>query len=138
MSNPDDQEERFGNLEKDVAVIAVKQDTQMEILTEMRATLNQQTQILQSFLVLEQKHVTLANEFSDLKKDYSGTKNEVVRAVSMMRGIVFAGAIFVSVIVGMGLYIYNDKIDMLNRHDEALRGFVSGLLEGGEKVAVTQ
>jgi len=127
MISHEAQEERFGNLEKDVAVIVIKQDTQMEILTEMRATLNQQTQILQSFLVLEQKHATLASDFSDLKKDYSTTKSEVIRAVSMMRGIVLAGAIFVSVIVGLGLYIYDDKVNMLNRHEDVLRGIISAV-----------
>lgn len=127
MISHEAQEERFGNLEKDVAVIVIKQDTQMEILTEMRATLNQQTQILQSFLVLEQKHATLASDFSDLKKDYSTTKSEVIKAVSMMRGIVLAGAIFVSVIVGLGLYIYYDKVNMLNRHEDVLRGIISAV-----------
>lgn len=127
MISHEAQEERFGNLEKDVAVIVIKQDTQMEILTEMRATLNQQTQILQSFLVLEQKHATLASDFSDLKKDYSTTKSEVIKAVSMMRGIVLAVAIFVSVIVGLGLYIYDDKVNMLNRHEDVLRGIVSAV-----------
>jgi len=127
MISHEAQEERFGNLEKDVAVIVIKQDTQMEILTEMRATLNQQTQILQSFLVLEQKHATLASDFSDLKKDYSTTKSEVIKAVSMIRGIVLAGAIFVSVIVGLGLYIYDDKVNMLNRHEDVLRGIISAV-----------
>lgn len=127
MISHEAQEERFGNLEKDVAVIVIKQDTQMEILTEMRATLNQQTQILQSFLVLEQKHATLASDFSDLKKDYSTTKSEVIKAVSMMRGIVLAGAIFVSVIVGLGIYIYDDKVNMLNRHEDVLRGIISAV-----------
>lgn len=127
MISHEAQEERFGNLEKDVAVIVIKQDTQMEILTEMRATLNQQTQILQSFLVLEQKHSTLASDFSDLKKDYSTTKSEVIKAVSMIRGIVLAGAIFVSVIVGLGLYIYDDKVNMLNRHEDVLRGIISAV-----------
>lgn len=127
MISHEAQEERFGNLEKDVAVIVIKQDTQMEILTEMRATLNQQTQILQSFLVLEQKHATLASDFSDLKKDYSTTKSEVIKAVSMMRGIVLAVAIFVSVIVGLGLYIYDDKVNMLNRHEDVLRGIISAV-----------
>jgi hypothetical protein len=127
MISHEAQEERFGNLEKDVAVIVIKQDTQMEILTEMRATLNQQTQILQSFLVLEQKHATLASDFSDLKKDYSTTKSEVIKAVSMMRGIVLAGAIFVSVMVGLGLYIYDDKVNMLNRHEDVLRGIISAV-----------
>lgn len=127
MISHEAQEERFGNLEKDVAVIVIKQDTQMEILTEMRATLNQQTQILQSFLVLEQKHATLASDFSDLKKDYSTTKSEIIKAVSMMRGIVLAGAIFVSVIVGLGLYIYDDKVNMLNRHEDVLRGIISAV-----------
>jgi hypothetical protein len=127
MISHEAQEERFGNLEKDVAVIVIKQDTQMEILTEMRATLNQQTQILQSFLVLEQKHATLASDFSDLKKDYSTTKSEIIKAVSMMRGIVLAGAIFVSVMVGLGLYIYDDKVNMLNRHEDVLRGIISAV-----------
>lgn len=127
MISHEAQEERFGNLEKDVAVIVIKQDTQMEILTEMRATLNQQTQILQSFLVLEQKHATLASDFSDLKKDYSTTKSEVIKAVSMMRGIVLAGAIFVSVMVGLGLYIYDDKVNMLNRHEDVLHGIISAV-----------
>lgn len=127
MISHEAQEERFGNLEKDVAVIVIKQDTQMEILTEMRATLNQQTQILQSFLVLEQKHATLASDFSGLKKDYSTTKSEVIKAVSMVRGIVLAGAIFVSVIVGLGLYIYDDKVNMLNRHEDVLHGIISAV-----------
>lgn len=114
------EEQRMGKLERDVTIISVKQDTQMEILTEMRSTLTQQTHILQSFLVLEQKHSALAEDFSDLKKDYSATKGEVVKAVSMMRGVVLAGMVFVSAIVGMGVYMYNDKVDVLNRHESIL------------------
>jgi len=37
-----------------------------------------------------------------------------------MRGIVLAGMVFVGMLVGMGLYIYSDKIKLLDKHEVAI------------------
>lgn len=110
MSN---EQERFSKLESSVAVLDTKID-------DMRKMLENQTTILSKFLVLEERHNNFENELKTLKEDYKSIKEEALKVVGAFRAIVFGGAIFVSAIVGLGLYIYNDKIDMLNKHEQSL------------------
>lgn len=108
MSN---EQERFSKLESSVAVLDTKIDNTNKLLDDMRKMLENQTTILSKFLVLEERHNNFENELKTLKEDYKSIKEEALKVV---------GAIFVSTIVGLGLYIYNDKIDMLIKHEQIL------------------
>jgi hypothetical protein len=86
----------------------------------MTKMLENQTTILSKFLLLEERHNSFENELKLLKNDYKGSKEELLKAIGAFRAIVCGGAIFVSTIVGLGLYIYNDKVEMLQRHEQIL------------------
>jgi len=117
MSN---EQERFSKLESSVAVLDTKIDNTNKLLDDMREMLENQTTILSKFLVLEERHNNFENELKTLKEDYKVSKEEALEVVGAFRAIMFGGAIFVSTIVGLGLYIYNDKIEMLGRHEQIL------------------
>lgn len=117
MSN---EQERFSKLESSVAVLDTKIDNTNKLLDDMRKMLENQTTILSKFLVLEERHNNFENELKTLKEDYKSIKEEALKVDGAFRAIVFGGAIFVSAIVGLGLYIYNDKIDMLIKHEQIL------------------
>lgn len=114
------EQERFSKLESSVAVLDTKIDNTNKLLDDMRKMLENQTTILSKFLVLEERHNNFENELKTLKEDYEVSKEEALKVVGAFRAIVFCGAIFVSTIVGLGLYIYNDKIEMLDRHEQIL------------------
>ena len=114
------EQERFSKLESSVAVLDTKIDNTNKLLDDMRKMLENQTTILSKFLVLEERHNNFENELKTLKEDYKVSKEEALKVVGAFRAIVFGGAIFVSTIVGLGLYIYNDKIEMLDRHEQIL------------------
>ena len=114
------EQERFSKLESSVAVLDTKMDNTNKLLDDMRKMLENQTAILSKFLVLEERHNNFENELKLLKNDYKMSKEELLKAIGAFRAIVFSGAIFVSTIVGLGLYIYNDKIEILDRHEQIL------------------
>lgn len=117
---PRDEQERFSKLETSVAVLDTKMDNTAILLDDMRKMLENQTAILSKFLLLEERHNNFENELKLLKNEYKGSKEELLKAIGAFRAIVFGGAIFVSTIAGLGLYIYNDKIEMLNKHEQIL------------------
>jgi hypothetical protein len=114
------EQERFSKLESSVAVLDTKMDNTTKLLDDMRKMLENQTVILSKFLVLEERHNNFENELKLLKNDYKMSKEEFLKAIGAFRAIVFSGAIFVSTVVGLGLYIYNDKIEVLERHEQIL------------------
>lgn len=115
-----DEQERFSKLETSVAVLDTKIDNTNKLLDDMRKMLENQTAILSKFLLLEERHNNFENELKMLKNDYKMSKEELLKAIGAFRAIVFSGAIFVSTIVGLGLYIYNDKVEILQRHEQIL------------------
>lgn len=117
---PRDEQERFSKLETSVAVLDTKIDNTNKLLDDMRKMLENQTAILSKFLLLEERHNNFENELKMLKNDYKGSKEGLLKAIGAFRAIVFSGAIFVSTIVGLGLYIYNDKVEILQRHEQIL------------------
>lgn len=117
---PRDEQERFSKLETSVAVLDTKMDNTAKLLDDMRKMLENQTAILSKFLLLEERHNNFENELKLLKNEYKRSKEELLKAIGAFRAIVFGGSIFVATITGLGLYIYNDKIEMLNKHEQIL------------------
>ena len=107
-------------LKVDVGKLETKLDNQDAKLDGIQSSMTRTIEILQSFLLLEQKHSTLQTEFTELKNDYQVNKTEIVKAMGMVRGVVLAGMIFISTIIGMGWYIYSDKIEQLNKHEQRI------------------
>ena len=115
--------ERFSSIEKtvgdlsiNIAVLDTKMDSTTKKLDEINNHMAVQTQILNKFLVLEDRHTNLESNFKRLSEDYSNTKGEMLKAVGAYKAIVFAGGIFVSALVGMGLYVFEDKMRILQKH----------------------
>lgn len=106
-----------GGVKTEIAVVKEKIDEQDKHLKEIKEEAKLQTNILSKLLTLTDRHDNFEKEFKFLKEDYGKHKEEIIKLVGTMRGIVLAGAIFVGMIVGMGLYIYSDKTIVLSSHE---------------------
>ena len=113
-------DERLTKLEVSVGVLDTKMDATGKKLDDVALLLQNQTAILGKFLAYEERANNFEADFSVLKADYSATKLDVLKTLTTYRAIVLSGVVFVSTIIGLGLYIYNDKIDMLDRHEQIL------------------
>ena len=115
-----DIQQTVGGVKTEVAVVKEKIDEQDKHLQEIKENMKLQTSILNKLLTLTDRHDNFEREFKCLKEDYGRHKTEIIKLVGTMRGIVLSGAIFVGMIIGMGLYIYTDKVKMLDRHESAI------------------
>jgi len=109
-----------GGVKTEIAVVKEKIDEQDKHLKEIKEEAKLQTNILSKLLTLTDRHDNFEKEFKFLKEDYGKHKEEIIKLVGTMRGIVLAGAIFVGMIIGMGTYIYTDKVKLLDRHEAAI------------------
>lgn len=106
-----------GEVNTEIAVVKMKIDGQDKHLQEIKGDMRLQTNILNKLLTLTDRHDNFEKEFKGLKEDYVVHKEDILSLVGTMRGIVLAGAVFVSMLAGMGLYIYSDKIKLLDKHE---------------------
>jgi hypothetical protein len=113
-------EAEVGGVKTEIAVLNTKMDSTHQLLHKMSLGQEVQTEILSKFLVLEVKHNDSVQELTNLKKDYQVNKEATSLIINRVWGIVMAGMVFVSCIVGMGMYIYNDKVKELDRHESAI------------------
>jgi len=104
----------------EIAIVKIKIDGQDKHLQEIKEDMRLQTNILNKLLTLTDRHDNFEKEFKGLKEDYITHKEDILSLVGTMRGIVLAGAVFVSMLAGMGLYIYSDKIKLLDKHEVAI------------------
>ena len=109
-----------GGVKTEIAVVKEKIDEQDKHLKEIKEEAKLQTNILSKLLTLTDRHDNFEKEFKFLKEDYGKHKEEIIKLVGTMRGIVLAGAILVGMIIGMGTYIYTDKVKLLDRHEAAI------------------
>ena len=109
-----------GEVNTEIAIVKTKIDGQDKHLQEVKGEMRLQTNILNKLLTLTDRHDNFEKEFKSLKEDYIVHKEDILSLVGTIRGIVLAGAVFVSMLVGMGLYIYSDKIKLLDKHEVAI------------------
>lgn len=109
-----------GGVKTEIAIVKIKIDGQDKHLQEIKGDMRLQTNILNKLLTLTDRHDNFEKEFKCLKEDYVVHKEDILSLVGTMRGIVLAGMVFVSMLVGMGLYIYSDKIKLLDKHEVAI------------------
>jgi len=107
----------IGCVKTEVAVVNNKIDGQDRHLTEIKNQMGLQTTILNKLLTLTDRHDNFEKEFKSLKDDYGNHKEEIIALVGTSRGLVLAGAVFVSLVIGLGLYIYSDKMVVLQSHE---------------------
>lgn len=104
----------------EIAIVKTKIDGQDKHLQEIKGDMHLQTNILNKLLTLTDRHDNFEKEFKSLKDDYVVHKEDILSLVGTMRGIVLAGAVFVGMLVGMGIYIYEDKVKHLDRHEVSI------------------
>lgn len=109
-----------GEVNTEIAIVNTKIDEQDKHLQEIKGDMRLQTNILNKLLTLTDRHDNFEKEFKSLKDDYVVHKEDILSLVGTMRGIVLAGAVFVSMLVGMGTYIYVDKVKQLDRHEVSI------------------
>lgn len=109
-----------GEVNTEIAIVKTKIDGQDKHLQEIKGDMRLQTNILNKLLILTDRHDNFEKEFKSLKEDYVVHKEDILSLVGTMRGIVLAGAVFVGMLVGMGTYIYADKIKQLDRHEVSI------------------
>lgn len=109
-----------GEVNTEIAIVKTKIDEQDKHLQEIKEDMHLQTNILNKLLTLTDRHDNFEREFKSLKEDYVVHKEDILSLVGTMRGIVLAGAVFVGMLVGMGTYIYADKIKQLDRHEVSI------------------
>lgn len=109
-----------GEVNTEIAIVKTKIDEQDKHLQEIKGDMHLQTNILNKLLTLTDRHDNFEKEFKSLKEDYVVHKEDILSLVGTMRGIVLAGAVFVSMLVGMGTYIYVDKVKQLDRHEVSI------------------
>lgn len=109
-----------GEVNTEIAIVKTKIDEQDKHLQEIKGDMRLQTNILNKLLTLTDRHDNFEKEFKSLKEDYVVHKEDILSLVGTMRGIVLAGAVFVSMLVGMGTYIYADKVKQLDRHEVSI------------------
>jgi len=115
-----DIQQNVSGVKTEVAVVNSKIDEQDKHLQEIKENMKLQTSILNKLLTLTDRHDNFEREFKSLKEDYVVHKEDILSLVGTMRGIVLAGAVFVGMLVGMGTYIYADKIKQLDRHEVSI------------------
>ena len=115
-----DIQQTVGGVKTEVAVVNSKIDGQDKHLQEIKNNMKLQTDILNRLLTLTDRHDNFEKEFKCLKEDYGRHKTEIIKLVGTMRGLVLAGAVFVSMIIGLGLYIYSDKMVVLQGHESRI------------------
>ena len=115
-----DIQQTVGGVKTEVAVVNSKIDGQDKHLQEIKNNMKLQTDILNRLLTLTDRHDNFEKEFKVLKEDYGKHKEEIIKLVGTMRGLVLAGAVFVSRIIGLGLYIYSDKMVVLQGHESRI------------------
>lgn len=115
-----DIQQTVSGVKTEVAVVNSKIDEQDKHLQDIKESMELQTSILNKLLTLTDRHDNFEKEFKVLKEDYITHKEEIIKLVGTMRGIVLAGAIFVGMIIGMGLYIYSDKMVVLQAHESRI------------------
>lgn len=118
-------EKNVGELSVNIAVLDNKMDNTTKKLDSIDNHMAVQTQILNKFLVLEDRHTNLEANFKKLNEDYSNTKDEVIKVLGGCRGIVFAGGVFVTIIMGLVLYVFQDKVKILDRHTTQIERLIS-------------
>lgn len=109
-----------GEVNTEIAIVKTKIDGQDKHLQEIKGDMRLQTNILNKLLTLTDRHDNFEKEFKSLKEDYVVHKEDILSLVGTMRGIVLAGAVFVGMLVGMGTYIYADKIKQIDRHEVSI------------------
>lgn len=106
-------EQRIGKIETDIAVINTKIDGIGQSLQGIHTAMTQQTEILEKFIAYQQKQDHLSESHEMLKKDYMSTKDTLMGSMGWLRGAFAIGTFCIAAVFGMATFIVNEKVDVL-------------------------
>ena len=127
-------EQRMGKIEQDVAVINVKLDGLSTSMQGIHSALDKQTEILGKFIAYQQKQDHLQEAHETLKKDYTDTKDQMNRTMGWLKGAFAVGTFCLAMGQGLAVFIIKEKLDMLQQHGDRI-GRIELQIENNSKAA---
>lgn len=112
------EEQRIGRIEQDVAVINVKLDGLNVSMQGIHSALDKQTEILGKFIAYQQKQDHLQDAHEALKKDYSASKDQMNRTMGWLKGAFAVGTFCLAMGQGLAVFIIKEKLDILRDHED--------------------
>lgn len=112
------EEQRIGRIEQDVAVINVKLDGLNVSMQGIHSALDKQTEILGKFIAYQQKQDHLQEAHETLKKDYTNTKDQMNRTMGWLKGAFAVGTFCLAMGQGLAVFIIKEKLDILRDHED--------------------
>lgn len=113
-------EQRMGKIEQDVAVINVKLDGLSTSMQGIHSALDKQTEILGKFIAYQQKQDHLQEAHETLKKDYTSTKDQMNRTMGWLKGAFAVGTFCLAMGQGLAVFIIKEKLDILRDHEDKI------------------
>lgn len=113
MTVANQDEQRIGKIETDIAVINTKIDGIGQSLQGIHTAMTQQTEILGKFIAYQQKQDHLSESHEMLKKDYMSTKDTLVGSMGWLRGAFAIGTFCIATVCGMATFVVKEKVNVL-------------------------
>lgn len=113
MTVANQDEQRIGKIETDIAVINTKIDGIGQSLQGIHTAMTQQTEILGKFIAYQQKQDHLSESHEMLKKDYMSTKDTLVGSMGWLRGAFAIGTFCIATVFGMATFVVKEKVNVL-------------------------
>lgn len=114
------EEQRIGRIEQDVAVINVKLDGLNTSMQGIHSALDKQTEILSKFIAYQQKQDHLQEAHEALKKDYGCSKDQINRTMGWLKGAFAVGTFCLAMGQGLAVFIIKEKLDILRDHEDKI------------------
>lgn len=113
MITANQDEQRIGKIETDVAVINTKIDGLSQSLHGINLSLEKQTEILGKFLAYSHEQESLEESVEELKRDYKQSKETLLAGMGWLKGFVYAGTFALAFGQAVGVYFIKDKVEIL-------------------------
>lgn len=128
------EEQRIGRIEQDVAVINVKLDGLSTSMQGIHSALDKQTEILSKFIAYQQKQDHLSESHETLAKEFKHTKDQMNTTLGWLKGAFAVGTFCLAMGQGLAVFIIKEKLTLLEQHGERI-GRVEIQLESGKSKA---
>ena len=130
MTVANQDEQRIGKIETDIAVINTKMDGISNSLQGIHSAMDRQTEILNKFINYQQKQEHLEEIVGELKKDYKASKETLLSGMGWLKGFMYAGTFALAFGQALGVYFIKDKVEILKGVQERVNK-IEIVLSGG-------
>lgn len=122
------EEQRIGRIEQDVAVINVKLDGLNTTMQGVHSALDKQTEILSKFIAYQQKQ-------DHLNDSHEAFKDQMNTTLGWLKGAFAVGTFCLAMGQGLAVFIIKEKLTLLEQHGERIGRMEIQLESGNSKAA---